>query len=188
MANSLIRNRNSFPITLPFPFKGMVEPGGVRAFALDVPTVLAIFGGSRAMASSGIIIEEIAANYNGAIDSFNTVSSTYDLAGGVLGRPDGNAAIIRFPVVRAFTLPAGLALSRAVAGAVANAISVFSLQKNAVQFGTITFAALSGVGVLASAADTVFSVTDILTVLAPNPQDLLLGDVGVVLAGSRSLA
>lgn len=117
---------------------------------------------------------------------FGGVVGAYDLAGGVMGRPDGNATILRFPTPRAFSLPAALTGSRAVVGVAPSVDSVFSLKKNAVQFGTLTFLAGQVVGVFAAALATAFVGGDVLTVVAPNPQDLLLADLGFSLAGTGS--
>ena len=109
----------------------------------------------------------------------------YDIAGGISGRPDAGAVLLRLPTPRRINFPIGMTLSRAVLGVAPAAIAVFNVQKNGVTFGTITFAAASLVGVFAAAVAVDFAETDILTVVAPAPQDLLLADPGFALAAKR---
>jgi len=187
MPFSLLRNQGDSPLTLPAPFKGIIEPGGARIFALSSNAVITALGGPQAIIS-GISVDSLSDSYAGAVDSFNFVQAmgAYDIAGGVAGRPADAEVILLFPAPRTFTLPAGLASSQAVAGIGASVAQVFSLRKNGVQFGTLSFAIGALVGVFTSAVDAVFAVGQVLTVVAPTPPDVLLADVGITLAGQRT--
>lgn len=75
--------------------------------------------------------------------------------------------------------------SAAGAEVAASADAVFSLTKNGTEFATLTFAAASADGVLACAADTMFSTGDVLRVIAPNPRDVTLSGVAATFIGYR---
>lgn len=91
-----------------------------------------------------------------------------------------------------FSIPVGLAL-RFVAGmpgsraetetSPASDTTVFLLGKNGIQFGSLTFAPGSYLGVFDSPADTDFGVNDILSLVAPPNADPLLSDVGATIVG-----
>ena len=62
-----------------------------------------------------------------------------------------------------------------------SASQTFSIQKNDVQFATIAVTS-AGAVTYTNAADTSFTDnTDILSIVAPNPQDVTLADVNIVL-------
>jgi hypothetical protein len=66
---------------------------------------------------------------------------------------------------------------------------VFSIKKNGTEVGTATYAATGSVATFAttSSGDLVFDTNDVLSIVAPSPQDSTLEGVGFVLFGSRSL-
>lgn len=111
--------------------------------------------------------------------------SRYDLILWDNARPSSGEELLRAVLSTTVTFLAGLGDSRAVAEVAATASSVFSLLKNGAQFGTITFGAGSASGVFASAADTIFSAGDILTVVAPTPRDATLSGVSATVTGYR---
>ncbi len=67
--------------------------------------------------------------------------------------------------------------------------AVYSIRKNGVQFGTVTFAgggqAGPQAGTFAAPADTTFAAGDILTMGAPTPRDPTLSTVGITLTAYR---
>lgn len=92
------------------------------------------------------------------------------------------------PLVRPVLLPAGLSGSRGKArGGAAAAQSIYSLEKNGVQFGTATFAAAGTVPTITSAADTVIdpAAGDTFEIVEPAIPDITLKDVGFGFAGVR---
>src|SRR3990167_1292164 len=82
------------------------------------------------------------------------------------------------------TFVVGLTTSRAKSDVAATAQAVFSLRKNGVEFGTITFAAASTTGVFAAASETIFVDGDELDVVAPSVMDATLRGLKFLIAGT----
>ncbi len=118
-------------------------------------------------------------------DSAAASAAPYDIGGSVGGQPDAGETILRYPFPRAVSFPAGMPGSRGVVGTTPAATAVFDLRHNAVSFGTMTFAA-AATATFSVPADTVFVPGDVLTVVAPAPQDGTLADLGFSFAGTRS--
>ncbi len=76
------------------------------------------------------------------------------------------------------------ATSRSRADTAATAAAVYSICKNGVEFGTLTFAPAATIGVFDSAA-TAFAAGDRLTIIAPDPRDDTLAQIAITLAGTR---
>jgi hypothetical protein len=95
----------------------------------------------------------------------------------VLGRHD---------VTDPFTLPAGLAGSRASYGTAPTAAVTLTLKKNGTAFATIAFAAGATVGSFAAATETTFVAGDVVTLRAPNGTDTTAKDLAVTLRGSAA--
>jgi hypothetical protein len=114
--------------------------------------------------------------------------SIYDIYVYAPGRqPDGRRILVA-PLLRAVVLPAGLPLSRGVCpdDSLPTAETIYSLQKNGVEFGTATFDAAAEVAVLDSADDVFIDPTvDVLEIVVPSPRDPTIADVGLALAGVR---
>jgi len=108
----------------------------------------------------------------------------YDIAGSILSKPTASAVVMRFVAVRGFSLPAGLTGSLAKTSTVATASTVLVLQKNGVQFGTLTFAANNANGVFAGAAATSFAAGDLLTIVAPATPDSTFNNAQYTLVGN----
>ena len=109
----------------------------------------------------------------------------YDVPIGIAGKPGAAQSSLQFTIVRAFTLPASLTNSRASAGTASSATVVFSLRKNNVEFGTVTFAS-SAVGTFAAASATAFAAGDLLTLVSPATAPATIANVSVTLAGVLS--
>lgn len=75
-------------------------------------------------------------------------------------------------------------VSRAKAGVTATATAVYSIQKNGVEFGTLSFGAGITNGVFDGTA-TSFVAGDVLSIVAPSPRDATLAQVALTLAGNR---
>lgn len=93
--------------------------------------------------------------------------------------------ILRYPMPRDVTYPAGLTGSLCIAAIAATAELILSVKKDAVEFGTITFAAAGTVATFAAASETSFAAGDILTIVAPASADATLADLGLALIGIR---
>jgi hypothetical protein len=109
----------------------------------------------------------------------------YDIGGTIVGQPAGGAILLRYPAPRAIRFPSSLASSRGVAGTAAAATATFSIRKNGTQFATMSFASGASIATFTAASDTDFAAGDVLTVIAPNPADSTLADIGFALAGVR---
>jgi hypothetical protein len=83
------------------------------------------------------------------------------------------------------TFPAGLTGSRAVARVAPTAEAEFSIRKNGVEVGTVTFPLGDTDGVLAAASEVVCTAGDEIDLVAPDPQDDTLSGVKITLRGSR---
>lgn len=107
----------------------------------------------------------------------NVAEPVYDIAGSCNGKPTASATLTRFETPRAFSLQAALPGSVSDATAAATLAATLLIFKDAVQIGTITFAAGSKVGVMALTADTTFAIRNVLTVVAPAAVDATLANI-----------
>lgn len=103
----------------------------------------------------------------------------------VPGKIRAALTILNIPVTHHVFFEIDFAGSRAVVGVAPTADQEFSIQKNGVEIGTITFSAGQTVGVFDAASSNIFSTADVLTVITPDPQDATMADLGFSLAGSR---
>jgi len=114
-----------------------------------------------------------------------SAGTRYNLHFFATGRPQPAELLLRVEVTEPIVFATNFGESRASASAAATASSVFSIQKDAVQVGTITFGIGSDSGTIASAGEVTIEPGDILTIVAPDPRDATLSDVTINLAGTR---
>lgn len=114
-----------------------------------------------------------------------TKSQIYDIACTSNGMPGSGAVILRIPFVRSVTFPVSMTGSQGVVGIAPTNQADFDLQKNGVSFGTMRFAAAASTATFISAAGASFVAGNVLTVVAPNPQDATLQDLGFILTGTK---
>lgn len=107
-------------------------------------------------------------------------------------KPTAGQPLIIDPVTDAVLFPAGLSSCRGVidtnnGGSAPAEDAVFSLQKNGVQFGTMTISAGETEGVFDSDADISLDpeAGDVFSFVAPTIQDPSLTNVGVTIHGER---
>lgn len=126
-------------------------------------------------------------NVQDAIDELidRTSLAVYDISFYAGGLMENNERVFRLVASRQFNIPVGAPGSVAAARIAANAETVVSLQKNGVQFGTVTFAASGTSGTFSVPGTTVFNPGDVLEIRAPNPADTLLRDTAITLACRR---
>lgn len=130
---------------------------------------------------------------NDATTAANTAQSTansalstsqiYDIPGGIAGLPPIDAQVLAYYFPRPVEFPLDLAGSVAKVTSNATASTVFSIQKDGVQFATITFAPADPIGQF-SGALTSFSAGEMLTVVAPSTQDTTLQGLYFTLTGT----
>lgn len=110
------------------------------------------------------------------IANWKFVTTLYDIAGSVVGKPSDGAVLTRFVVPRPMTLPANFANSVISSSTASSTISVVVLKKNGIQFGQITWAASGTVPTTMSVA-TEFNVGDVLTIEQQGAADATLADI-----------
>lgn len=121
----------------------------------------------------------------GAYLDINKETTRYDVPVYYAGEPTASLILSRAVYPVAVTIPAGMTGSRAVARVAATASTVLSVRKNAVQFGTITFAISGTVGTVAAASATAFVAGDVIDVVAPGTPDDTLADIAIMLCATR---
>ena len=115
----------------------------------------------------------------------STEERPYDIGAFYPGTPTADAVVIRMPMTRAVSFPAGLTGSAGSAGTAATAQTDFDVQKNGSSFGTMRFAAAGTVATFISASGATFAAGDVLRVVAPNTPDATLANIGFLLKGVR---
>lgn len=110
----------------------------------------------------------------------------YDIGWSDRGKPLSGEILDPWLFTTDVNFPAGLGQSRAKA-TVANATgtSIYSLRKNGVEFGTVTFSPGNPDGVVTSSGSIAFAADDVMSVVAPNPADPTLSGVVMTITGSR---
>jgi len=110
----------------------------------------------------------------------------YDVGGTWVGQPDAGAVIQRFPFPRTVAFDQDFAGSEAVcATAAVDDNQKFELQKGGSEIGSIRFNSGETVAWFSGEAPVTFISGEVLTVIAPNPQDSALSDIGWAIAGKR---
>jgi hypothetical protein len=113
-----------------------------------------------------------------------TGGDVYEIGNWDSDRPAAAEELYSWIFTRSVTFPAGLTASQAKARMPSTGTAVYSIRKNDVQVGTLTFTA-SATGVFAMASQQSFVAGDRLTVVAPDPRDATLSGVVITLAGTR---
>lgn len=150
--------------------------GGASAFTglSDVPSSYSGAGG-----------EAVEVNAGATALQFST--KPYDPMIFVPGVFTASQVIFAGTFLRACTFPAALTGAVAKLQVAATGSTVFSLQKNGTEFGTITFAGSGTVGTFASSAGTTFNgTTDAFSIVAPATPDGTAAGLSVSLKGTRT--
>jgi hypothetical protein len=122
----------------------------------------------------------------GAAAAPPVTTAPYDIGMFFPGKPADGALLFRVPLAREVTFADNFAGSQAKSLTASSVTAVFNVQRNGTTIGTITFSA-SAVGVFATTgtASEVFAAGDILSVIAPTPQDVTLANIGITFSGTR---
>jgi hypothetical protein len=110
----------------------------------------------------------------------------YDMGLFIPGQPAATALVFQFAFPRAVAFPANLTGSTARAATAASFTAAFTLRRNGVNIGGVSFAAGSATGAFTLAGGATFSPGDLLELLAPSPQDATLADISFTLVGMRT--
>jgi len=116
------------------------------------------------------------------------VGDRFDLSIYVADNPYSAEELSGHVFTNSVNFPAGLTDSQGFATDAPTADAVFAIKKNSTGIGTVTFAAASNEATFALAGGAVFEAGDVLSVVAPEPQDATLWQVSITLAGTRSPA
>lgn len=161
-----------------------VVEGTAKYFTAARALAVALSGLSLSDGSAITAADSILASIGKLQKQINTMP--YDLAGSIYGKPTSLNVVHRFETVRAFTIPQNMSGSVAKCAVAATAITVLTLAKDGVNFGTITFAADGTTGVFAAATATVFTPGNQLTVTAAEVADLTFADCSFTIAAALS--
>lgn len=116
--------------------------------------------------------------------SIRGVGDKYTIAISIAGRPRVGEKF-RHQFEAAVSFASGFTGSQAGADDASTGTAVFSVKKNGVQIGTVTFDG-STAGVFALSSETVFEAGDVMHVVAPDPRDATLSGISFSFAGDRS--
>jgi hypothetical protein len=115
------------------------------------------------------------------VSTISLTGQPYDLSLSISGAPANNAKVLIFRADRAYQIPINLTGSQAGADTAATASTVFTLYKNGVSIGTITFAASGTTGTFAFAAAVSFAIGDKLTIQNQATADTTLADISITI-------
>lgn len=116
------------------------------------------------------------------------VGDRFDLSIYVADNPYSAEELAGHVFTNSVNFPAGFSGSKGFATDAPTADAEFTIKKNGTGVGTVTFAAASNEATFALAGGAVFGAGDVLSVVAPAPQDATLWQVSITLAGTRSPA
>lgn len=139
----------------------VVEAGGLALLSCDGTNVQQPAGGGGGGGGSGVL----------------------KLGFQVPGKPDDGSMVARYIFLDSAAFDVNMAGSRAISSVAADLDSDFDLQKNGVSFGTMTFASGDDFATFVAASGPTFVAGDVLTIVAPSPQDADLEDVTIGLKG-----
>src|SRR5271169_3059342 len=103
------------------------------------------------------------------------VSTT--VSGSYAGTTAANLVVQRYVFAGAVTFPVGLTGSQGTAGVAATASTVYDIQKNGTNVGTMVFAASATAATFGMPSATTFMSGDVLTVIAPLTPDATLANL-----------
>lgn len=103
----------------------------------------------------------------------------------IFGPPINAEVVYELQAAAGFTLPSGLAQSQASADTASTGAAVFTIYRNGVSIGTITFTS-SATGVFSFAAAVNFVAGDILKVVAPTTANATLANIRINLFGAQA--
>lgn len=113
--------------------------------------------------------------------SVDATKIPYDISGTCIGKPPIGGTIFQFLVGRSMHIPANAVGSSSKALVASTNPVQLSIQKNGVQFGQITYLSGAYSGII-SCEQMSFSAGDVLSVEAPDVQDVTLANVSYTFA------
>ena len=122
-----------------------------------------------------------------SILSYTPVTQPYDVVAFYENSPVDGQVLSAIKMTRPVTFSEDFAGSQGFAETQATANTVFSVEKNGTEVGTITFLATTTTPVFAttSSGDLTYTTADILKIVSPTPADAGLSGISLTLKGSR---
>lgn len=151
------------------------------AQAASAPLAHVGVGGTEHSAATPSEAGFLSAADKAKLDSLQIIVPTYDIALFYAGAPPTTGVVLRFKTPRVFTLPVGLTNSTAICGVNSTATTVFSIRKNGIQIGTLTFIVNNPTGSFAFAVEIAFAAGDVIEIIAPVVPDATLADISITL-------
>lgn len=111
------------------------------------------------------------------------VSTPYDIAGYVAGRPTDDECVLRFIAPRAITIATAFAGARAKARIASTGNAIFSIQRETSLIGSIAFnTTATGTFSTAGAGPGAVAAGEVVSIFAPPYRDASLSDIAITLA------
>jgi hypothetical protein len=134
-------------------------------------------------AGKGVVVNGTATG----LEFTTAATGSYDLGLTWAETLPASQVLLRYPFPRGVDFPAGLTGSRGVSAVAATATTTLDIRKNNTSVGSVQWAASATTATFTMASATSFTAGDILTVHAPASADATLADLGLSLAGTRSV-
>jgi hypothetical protein len=170
------------------PTGSLVTSWGRRSFIENGAGYGWTFESGTPTATTPAIMAEIssssgAARFVGPVTASTFYNAPYDIANFINGKPIGSEIIMKAISVRKFTIASNFSGSLAYCTIAATGNPVFSILKNGVSVGTITFAAGATTGSFSATGVLTFNAGDVIYVTAPASADATLSDIAITFAG-----
>lgn len=159
---------------------------GFTAVVFSAGDILALVSPYPQDATLADLSVTLTATVAATVSATGSLTGPYDIFCQISGQPLGGQVMVDRLLPRSITFAGNFNGSKAACGGNPTAAAaVFSIQKNNVQVGTITFST-GGVATFASTngAPVIFNTGDRLTIVAPNPQNSTLYDVTATLTAT----
>lgn len=127
-------------------------------------------------------------NTQAASTAYVDQTKVVTLGGYSSAAPSASLVLASMKAPYAFTLPANLSTSQAVAGVAATGSTVFNVTKNGASIGTLTWAPAGTVPAFATSGglSQSFAIGDIMKIVAASAPDATLADITITLLGTRT--
>lgn len=161
---------------------------GTDYLVTDVPLGKGGTGANLSLLDDGVLVKKVGTALVAAVAGTDYLVSVPDTSYPTIGFFAGST-FTDSEIVGGFVFPRGVDLLADLPNCVAKlgvaptSGAVFSLNKNGVGVGTITFSGVSTTGVFSFASTVNFAAGDVLTIVAPATADATAADLTVTLVG-----
>lgn len=119
------------------------------------------------------------------INTLQNINKIFDLVVWNSGKTTANQVLIKVVIPRTTTYVLNFVGSTSSAVVAATTQTVFTIKKNNVQIGTITFASAADSATYTSSAINTFAANDVLSIVAPASPDSTLSDISFIISGTQ---